>query len=230
MELLLAEVPGLKNAKGEPFPKWGCFAAPDVAAAMIRLEADTGGLLYNDIWRPASISLWAMKQKSGVQPPGYSAHNYGLSFDLAVDETLAAKKWTYAQLLTLFEEHGWFCHRRDGKRGGEDWHFNYLGPDAGKYTPLAVLNAPITWSFPVEERTKERYGQWFTLGPIDIQVMLARLKMYPGAIDGILGHLTEQGLRAFQRAWSLPETGLADSRTQRTLAFVSADRKNVSPG
>lgn len=199
---------------------------PEAAAAFEALERATKGLVYSDIFRSAEASLVAMQQKQGVQPPGYSAHNFGLAFDVAVDATLALRGWTYETLLSELGQHGWHCHRRDRKRGMEDWHFNFLfgaTPEnlGVKLTPSAL------WSGAVESVILKLYEPGFVLSAAQVQERLASLKMYRGAIDGVLGPQSRMALSTFERAWRLPYTKMADMpsrRTCRTLAYVTAER------
>jgi peptidoglycan hydrolase-like protein with peptidoglycan-binding domain len=83
------------------------------------------------------------------------------------------------------------------------------------------------WGAAVEQRIVDAYGSQFVLTGMEVQAALKKLHMYAGDVDGILGPLSRQGVFAFQRAWLLPDNGIADSRTQRVLAFVTADREMV---
>lgn len=199
------------------------FLHPKTAVGFAQLEAGTGGLVYSDILRSAEESLAAMQQKSGVQPPGYSGHNFGFSFDCAVDATLRLRGWTYSQLLDQLEGYGWYCHRRDGQGGPESWHFNFFGSDSPKYLALATKS----WSAPLEQLIEDTYGPQFLLSIADAQTALKKLGMLAGDVDGIIGPHTEAAVGAFQRAWLLPDTSDLDPRTMRVLAFVAADREVV---
>lgn len=224
LERLAPTTRGIYNTKAGPdtLPERFRFLWPTAAEGFRALEAETGGLIYSDILRSAEESLHALQTKTGVQPPSYSGHNFGFSVDVAVDETLRLRKWTYEELLEVMAAHGWHCHRRDGKRGSEAWHFNFFGDAAPVY--LGVIGG---WSAPLEKLIQEVYGPGFLLTNEEVQVGLRKLSMYFGDIDGILGPRTKQGLMAFQRAWRLPASGVADPRTKRVLAFVAADREIV---
>ena len=52
---------------------------------------------------------------------------------------------------------------------------------------------------------------------IAIQKLLAHWNLYDGAIDGIFSTQVEQALKTFQRRVFLPETGVVDSLTWRSL-------------
>ena len=58
----------------------------------------------------------------------------------------------------------------------------------------------------------------------DCQRMLAKLGLYTGAIDGLIGERTQLATRAFQRRWGLTVDGLLGARTRRTLAYIACDR------
>jgi len=229
MKLELRALPptvrGIYNTKAGPgtLPERFRYLWPPAADALLEMELDTGGLVYSDILRSAEESLAAMQRKAGVQPPGFSGHNFGFSFDVAVDETMKLRGWDYNRLLTELEAHGWYGHRRDGARGygkSESWHFNYLGSGGGKYL---VLARPGAWAEPLEARVRDVYGAAFALTDSEVQACLKKLGMYAGDVDGVVGPLSKQAIGAFQRAWRLPE-GPADSRTRRVLAFVAAER------
>lgn len=231
MKLELKAVPsttrGIYNTRAGPntLPERFRYLWPAAAVGFGALETGTGGLVYSDMLRSAEESLHAMQTKSGVQPPGFSGHNFGFSFDCAVEETLKRHTWDYARLLAELEKYGWYCHRRDGARGyrqSESWHFNFFGPDFGKYVGRAL--GPGGWAAPLEGLIQDVYGSAFVLGDAGVQASLKKLGMYAGDVDGLVGPLTRQGVAAFQRAWLLKETGDADAKTQRVLAFVAAER------
>lgn len=231
MQLVLAELPAsLQHYTGQPVPRWMRRLAPDAAASLLRVEAETGGLVYSDIWRSAEVSLVARATKEGVQLPAYSGHNYGFAIDVALDETLRRRDWNYVQLVGMLEGYGWYCHRRDiSPEKLESWHFNYLGTGATKYLEQVNPRKPSTWHLAAESRIQDAYGHALKLDTPGVQYNLQKLRMYAGEIDGIAGPLTAQGLVAFQRAWALPVTGKADEKTQRTLAFIAADVSLVPP-
>ncbi len=63
---------------------------------------------------------------------------------------------------------------------------------------------------------------------LELQRRLKALGFDPGPIDGIPGRLTAAGVRAFQAARGLPQTGIADAATVRALAAV--DGKPATAG
>lgn len=205
-----------------PMPRQWARLYPTVATAFQRMEAQLGGLIYTGMFRTAEASFAARKKKTGVQQPAYSGHNYGFSVDIAVDATLEDKRWKYPRLLRRLSELGWYCHRRDGRRGMEDWHFNYFGPMVGNHMERIDTNKAGTWASAVEHMIIYYYGSELELGAVQIQAALKKLKMYGGEIDGVLGPLSKEGWHAFQRAWELDKQPFTDSITQRVLAYVAA--------
>lgn len=228
MQLKLMKLPPLLGPSGDGYhgkmPTRALFAEPNVGRATVLLEQETGGLVYTDFFRTADAQLAAHEGKRGTQKVGYSGHGYGYSFDLEVDATLFRHAWNYDFLIRYLEDRGWHCHRRDGQRGMEDWHFNYFGPDAAqRYLMLADPTQPVTWGRPVEAKIREQYDQDFFLSPTDVQTTLAKLGIYKGEIDSKMGPLTRAAITAFQRAWQLVPDGIPGVMTQRTLAYVAAD-------
>ncbi|WP_029059844.1 peptidoglycan-binding domain-containing protein [Stappia stellulata] len=60
----------------------------------------------------------------------------------------------------------------------------------------------------------------------DIQVELRRLGMYEGPLDGLKGPATERGVRAYQRARGLAETGRVDEALMARLSLDTGDGVN----
>lgn len=236
MILRLAELPS--NLKGPDdssykgmVPKRARFLAPDAAQGLLRLEKDTGGYVYTDIFRSADSSLAARRVKRGVQRPGYSPHNYGFAVDLDVYPILKKYGIHYGELLEVMKAHGWYCHRRDGlgPEEMEAWHFNYLGPDADKYLANVDIDRPVSWSNAAEARILERYASSFHLTTVEIQTALKDLKIYGGEADGDPNsHLYREAVMVFQRAWDLEVDGDPGTVTQRTLALVTARQDVVT--
>lgn len=53
----------------------------------------------------------------------------------------------------------------------------------------------------------------------EVQIELRRLGMYEGTLDGLVGPATERGVRAWERARGIPETGAIDDRLLARLAM-----------
>ena len=229
MKLKLTALPhtirGIYGAAKNELPERMRYLHPDAAASYLALEAGPHRLHVSDMWRSAEASMQARHEKRGVKPPGHSGHNYGLCIDVAVERVLEQEHWRKAQLDDFMKEHGWFCHRKDHERGDEWWHFSFFGKQSDKY--LAASENTGSTAAGLEQKILDTYGSSFTLSGVDAQGALQTLKLYAGAIDGQLGPLTAQAVRAFQRTWELPTTGELDASTQRLLAFMTCSRELV---
>jgi len=215
-----ADLRGIYGPNQDSLGKRQLLMAPDAAAAYLRAYAASGGqLAASDMWRSAEASLAAVAAGKAAQPPGYSGHNFGVSVDLAVDATCKAMEIDYPHLLLFMADHGWHCFRRDGQRGSEDWHFNYLNGSSEAELPTLRQGQ---WSRAAESAIQQRYRGQFTLTVPEVQTCLAKLRLYSGEPDGDVGPLTKQAVAAFARAWNVP-TDLANDRFQRTLAYLAAD-------
>jgi hypothetical protein len=220
---------------GDNLPERFRFLHPDAARSLAAFEQAHPGVLYfSDVFRSPAGSRDARRRRGkgagGTMPPGYSHHSYGGAFDVAVKKTLTRSGWTYQRLLDELRTHGWYCHRRDRKRGHEEWHFNYLPGTAVGYVGLPLVYGrivapkhPRTWARAAEARIQEMYGAQLRLDDLDVQRALAKLGLYAGDLDGIHGRLTRAAVLAFQRSWDLTQTGKAGTATRRVLACVTAE-------
>lgn len=223
MRLILAALPErLTHYDGKPVPAWMRLMHPSAAEALVALETKYGPLSYTDIWRSAEVSLHAQESKTGVQAPGFSGHNFGFSVDMDVDGCQKKAGIRYQRLLEIMAEFQFFCHRRDGSLGSEEWHFNHF-PDP-KYLARMDSKNHHTWSHGIEQRIVDIYGGQFILDVRSVQQSLAQLKLYSGPLDGEPSAILTQSIRAFQRAWKLSDDGVTGPMTQRTLAFVAANK------
>lgn len=227
MPLLTLSLKRVQNVLGiygdskNEFPKSMALLHPEAAEGFAALQRWLGmRVRVSDMFRTAEQSLQARVEKAGVQPPGYSLHNYGLAIDIDTDAMLKTLLVSKPRLDTVFSQVGWWCHRKDGARGSEDWHYNWLGPDAPKH--LAGSARSTNTSAAGDSKIRSIYGTGLTLEPKEMQEALAAMRMYGGEIDGAIGPRTREALKVFQRAWKLPDTGEMDPKTERTLAYVSA--------
>lgn len=215
MQIELQRIPPPASCYGGPLPERMAWLHPDAAASF----AELGDLVISDMYRDAASSREAREKKAGVQPPGYSAHGYGLAIDVAVDETLARLGCGYPELLIRLRTRGWWAHRRDGERGREDWHFNWLGPRAGLCL-AAATSVPATWSHVAEANILLVYPELGRrMEPEEIQEALQSLWYYRGPIDGELGPVSKDAAERFAQAWHCHPHGQG---FERTLRFVAA--------
>jgi hypothetical protein len=218
----LPSVLGIYGAQKDMLPMRMARLHPDAAAAFHAAETALGQRIrVSDMFRTAEQSLQAMQEKSGVQPPGFSLHNYGIAIDVAVDAMLPAFRGDKITLDAFMRGFGWYCHRKDNKRGSEDWHYNYLGSEGpaliAQYSPKSSNTSAAA-----DARIQALYGPELKLDEKEVQECLAFLKLYSGEIDGKIGPRSQQSIMAFQRAWKLPATGEVDPKTERTLAYVAS--------
>lgn len=215
MRIVLSQLPKIKgpDAWGDRLPHRAALLHPLAARSFVDLYRASGEAIeVTDCWRSPEESFRAMQTKRGVQPPGRSAHNYGLAVDLTIDEILRSPTWSYERILDHMAAYGWHCHRRDRRRGAEDWHFNWLGMKADSYLALYPTRG---WDAPAEQRMQDIYGPQMALSDAEIDAALARL--------GLTGS-REERVCAFQSRWQLTADGIAGPRTQRVLACVTAER------
>jgi hypothetical protein len=217
---------------GDNLPERFRYLHPDAARSLVAFEAEHPGVLYfSDVFRSPAGSRDARRRRGkdagGTMPPGYSHHSYGGAFDVAVTKTLKRSGWTYQRLLSELADHRWFCHRRDARRGHEEWHFNFMpAPEDGGRSPYYQRvdgRRAATWARAAEARIQELYGEQLKLDDLEVQRALARLGLYAGDLDGDHGRLTRAAVLAFQRSWDLTQTGKAGTATRRVLACVTAE-------
>jgi hypothetical protein len=201
-------------------PDRALFLHPDAASSFASFAAS---VVCSDIFRTAEASLAAVKANRGAQPPGFSAHNFGLAIDLDVKasmEKMRIVKGAKATLDDCMEMHGWFCHRRDHAMGPESWHYTFLGAGAVVSPKVQTL---VNYT---EARIVSLYGDYLKPDDTECQRLLQKLRLYNGGIDGAIGSQSKAAINVFQRGWRLT-IGLLDAKTRRTLALVAADRAIV---
>lgn len=216
----LSSVLGIYGQSKNFFPARAALLHPHAASAYAAFETAIGSIRVSDMFRTVEESMKARAEKAGVQPPGFSAHNFGLAVDVDVDDMLRRFRCTKPELDAKMAQYDWYCHRKDGNRGMEDWHYNYLGPSPEKW--LASASKTST-AGAVEAKIVDLYAEGLSLDPSEAQEALKKMRMYSGDIDGEIGPRSRQAIAAFQRAWKLPATGELDARTERTLAVVTAE-------
>ena len=189
-------------------PKRALYMRPEAAEALLLVEEDTGGLVYTDIYRSPEAIRQAYRAKPGTQPVAYSYHGYGGCVDVDVDACLKKLGTNYEGLVEIMQARKFFCHRRDGNpTASESWHFNFLGDDADALLELTTADHS-TWAAPAEAMIQKWYGPELKLTEEQITTLLP------------VAHATD--VKDFQQAWDLTMDGIAGPRTQRVLAFVTA--------
>jgi hypothetical protein len=218
MRLALTAVPaclGIYDVRGVPhksMPPRMRWLHPDAAQSFAEIA---GWAVVSDMFRSPESSLAAVRAGRGAQPPGYSAHNYGLAIDVDIAASMKGAKLKSKKALDeAMKAQGWWCHRLDGVLGFEAWHYNFLGVGAKVAGSLTGDE--------VERRIVELYGAELAPDERECQRLLAKLRFYGGEVDGDVGPLTREAARAFERAWGLNVDGVLDAKTRRTLAYVAA--------
>lgn len=215
---------GNRNGKvDDPLPARMRFVHPSAASDFLVIAPY---VVVSDLFRSPESSLAAVRAGRGAKAPGFSAHNFGLAVDIDVGAAMKKTRLkTKRDLDGWLSDNGWWCHRVDHQitpLKGESHHYNYLGRDF-VLPPGAKSTAPS-----IEARIVALYGNDFLLCAKDLQWALRTLRLYAGEIDGDAGPLTREAVRAFQRTWNLPDTGKADAKTQRTLAYITSASEIVA--
>lgn len=219
---------------GGPLPARMAWGHPDLAAALAAARQRGISLVLSDCYRSAAASL---ARRQGLEAagktqlakrPGESLHNWGLAIDIDVPQALTANGLRHKRDLdAALAACGLWCHRRDGARGAEDWHYNALASasaiamgdahilaDAARWLASA---SPRSTSRAAEAKIQALYGAGMTLAPWEVRLALASLGYSPSA------ELTEV-VREFQLDWDLTPDGIAGPKTQRLLAYLTAKR------
>lgn len=214
-------VVGIYGPKKDELPERMRFLEPEAADNFDTNLSHT--MVVSDMFRSPEASLKAAREQKFALPPGFSAHNYGLAIDIDVKASMKRGGFeTKAALDYWMEGRGWYCHRMDHRLDSESWHYNYLGS-------YPVLKGVKNRASSIESKINKLYSRgWEFENGSEIQAGLAALKLYGGALDGLLGKLTKEAIRVFQRAWGLNDTGIADLRTLRTLAYVNCTRSVIA--
>ncbi len=218
MNLILQQLPQLAGPNDDSYhglaPKRALYMRPEAGGALLQIEDDTGGLVYTDIYRSPEAIRAAYRAKPGTQPVAYSFHGYGGCVDVDVDSTLKKLGTNYEGLVEIMGARGYYCHRRDGNpTASESWHFNFLGSDADALLELTTSDHS-TWAAPAEAMIQKWYGD--------------QLKLTEEQIATLLPVASATDVKDFQQQWDLVMDGIAGPRTQRVLAFVTAN-KQITP-
>jgi hypothetical protein len=200
------------------------WAHPDLEDSIAKLESAGVRLIFSDIFRSAKGSLDARRAKPGiVQPPGYSAHNYGLAIDIDHAAMMKELGISKKQLDESLAKYGLYCHRVDHELASEAWHYNCLGPNPDQWLKKGAKSTAEA----IEAKIISIYGSDFTMTDTGLREALASLTINPESQAKIKAanevQLAEH-IRVFQLMWDLSVDGVAGPKTKRTLALVSATR------
>lgn len=117
----------------------------EVVSVVDRLSKSSlnGAIVITDTFRlPSESYLARLKKGNMVAPPGLSGHNYGISWDIALEATYKATCKSHSALVTTLGEKGLY------PISSEPWHFNLLYRDEREYffslyNQLSFLHAKI---------------------------------------------------------------------------------------
>lgn len=210
---------GYKTLKGGLLPPGVSYLEPSAAVAFEKMTAAAQGCMeFTDLYRSVLYQVRCIREASVSKrrlyvQPTYSGHNFALSFDLCVDETLAAmrasknpdlqqagrSRITLGQWMLQF---GWTGIK------SESWHFNYLG------------------SFPsVSAKIEAMHGKDFKLSNVQVQECLnALIKESNLKLDGSLGPVTHGVLLQAAELLNVSqqEAGACAASFRRLLAGATA--------
>lgn len=235
MELKLARMPVEKvrsryrRDRSAGFPVRLGFLHPEALVAFVAMQEACGWLIVlSDGWRAAIVSL-EKKYPPGKpankysQFPAHSGHNFGYSIDVDVPATLRLTGWSKRELDDFMASFGFYCHRRDHKRGKEEWHYNALFIGAVDWMRYATATRT---SQALERMVVGTYGDTWRVTQKQAQRGLKLLGLYPGEIDGKWGNWSKVAARSFQRAWHLKEDGVIGVKSGRVLQLRCAELRN----
>ena len=144
-------------------------------------------------------------------PPGRSNHGWGKAIDVA--NAPAAQKW----IRDNGAKYGWVWYKKDGGEGesiNEPWHFNYLSDKVGSDIQNREVELP-------NKSIKTNVLQWGSKGAAvkEMQEALLYLDFSVGPMlnDGVFGSYTQQGVKDYQKANGLDNTGVYDELTKSSL-------------
>ena len=188
-------------------------------------------LRVSDMIRSPDASLRARLRKRGVQLPGYSGHNFGISIDIDVASILGDIDLGWDEFKSRMVQLGATPYNKtSGASDFEAWHWNLLD--------LSYKGLPWgTKGRDVEDWITTTFGDQLYIGCEDhrsywraVQKAMAEFKFYDaGGIDGLPGPMTRAGLEQFRTGAKLRKKqqggGLHLSSTEeRVLAAILARR------
>lgn len=203
-------------------PQRMALLEPAAAVAFNNMTAAASGLMaFTDVYRSVQYQIECIKGASPVKrklyaPPSKSGHNFGMSIDVDIAETLenfsksdhqdlvAASK-SRDTLAKWMEQFGW------RGIGSEAWHFDFRGDYAL-----------------VTERILAVHGKGFALDNVELQVALNTLVNAGLTADGVLGSKTTAAVTRARDILCIDQGTGADAWFQRVLACATAKLEVVS--
>ena len=219
---------GIYGRPGSKLPKRMCYLHPDAIVDFAKLQSATNcSLIYSDMYRKFSESLSARRRKGNmVAFPGDSGHNWGISFDIDVDNSInvlveqgqiAKGLSRNRRMLSFYDfigQFGWkpmdWVRQRfeNGSRSSsEEWHFNN----------------EIIEDIKARDWARGEYSSDLLLDVYEIQSCLNELGYKVWPIDGVVGNQTKKAIKRFQKDYDLVPDGIAGIKSQRTLACFCSD-------
>lgn len=209
------------------------YLHPAAVGDFARLQADTGcNLVYSDMYRTFAESLNARRRKGAglVAFPGNSGHNWGVSFDIDVERSVAvlesagkipAGLGAARRMLAFYDFMGQYgfspmASVRAAFEGGkryvsEQWH----------------LNHSTIGDMSVAEWAGEQLPDELSLSTREIKSCLNELGYDVWPIDDNLDDATRSRVARFQKDYDLTADGIPGPKTQRTLACFCGDIEEV---
>jgi len=199
------------------------FLHPEVADLFNALPE---GIAVTDMWRSGKGSFQAIKRGRPAAKPGNSGHNWGMSIDLDLKQTM--KNWgiwktvpgwaaKMAAIRERMAEFGW-CWIYHSK-GLEEWHFNGLGKGEVNTNGFYSVRDWVVshWDLTITDR--ELQGLLTTCA-----IIFEDEGMNPGGVDGIVGPKTR---RAMKRYSDVTRFSLTNSRFHWSLIACCMEPKEV---
>lgn len=201
--------------------KMNKFLHPDVAKLFNTLP---DGIEISDMWRSGKGSYLAIKRGRPAAKPGNSGHNWGMSIDLDLRQTM--KNWNIwkskcfkgwqdkmDEVRRIMAKHGW-CWIRHSK-GLEEWHFNGLGIGVENLNGFYSVKDWVESHWELELADDELQGALK-----QCSIVFQDKGMNPGKIDGWVGPKTR---RAMARYSSVTRFGLKNKRFHWSLMSVCGE-------
>lgn len=208
------------KAKDGFLPKAMSWLEPEAAVSFRRMVGDSGGLIrFTDVYRSVVYQIQciqrAPKEKRRLYaPPTKSGHNFGMSVDVALEETLDNfKKSGDSELVVAARNmdsfRRWMLVYGFTPIKNESWHFDYLG----KYDTCV-------------QKIEAVYGKALRPDNAAVQVALNTLvgKSLPAPlkVDGVLGLKSSEAAKIADKVLGTEDNGSIGAWFRRVLAGSAA--------